>query len=270
MRVYHRTSRPFVTGYSSGRRPIDAGYNNLPRNRWRSHCSNALFFFSFTLWRRFCPSSLYDAGNFLSAFRPGVPLQAPFQHTRPFVSTRTSVVYTIVSWARFPCSPSSIQATFIPTLSPPWQTRLHLLVHLISFFESMFAKSVLLVVVVQATLLLGSVEARIWLLERDGRAIYARRFSQEQPEVLREIAAACGGGVCDTLAGEAVSHDPNTLPEFPRSIRNFSLTFKDLRMIYVLFGFWLLRSLRYWPSNPNVRSRTWPIRSLVCVTSLGA
>ena len=44
MRGYHRTSRPIVTGDSSGRRPIDAGYNNLPRNRWRSHYSNTLFF----------------------------------------------------------------------------------------------------------------------------------------------------------------------------------------------------------------------------------
>jgi len=79
----------------------------------------------------------------------------------------------------------------------------------------MFEKSGLLVVVIQAALLVGSVEARIWLLERDGRAIYARRFGQEQPEVLREIAAACGGGVCDTLAGEAVSHHSDTFPEFP-------------------------------------------------------
>ena len=70
----------------------------------------------------------------------------------------------------------------------------------------MFTRPALLITIVQAALLLGSVEARIWLLERDGRAIYARRFSQEQPLVLKEIAAACGGGVCDTLAGEAVSH----------------------------------------------------------------
>lgn len=88
----------------------------------------------------------------------------------------------------------------------------------------MFAKSGLLVVVTQVALLLASVEARIWLLERDGRVIYARRFGQEQPEVLREIAAACGGGVCDTLAGEAVSHHPNTFFEFSLSIRNISLT----------------------------------------------
>ena len=69
----------------------------------------------------------------------------------------------------------------------------------------MFTKLVFLVSVIQAALLLSGVEARIWLLERDGRVIYARRFNQEQPPVLKEIAAACGGGVCDTLAGEAVS-----------------------------------------------------------------
>ena len=69
----------------------------------------------------------------------------------------------------------------------------------------MFTKSALLISIIQAASLLSSVEARIWILERDGRAIYARRFGQEQPAVLKEIAAACGGGTCDTLAGEAVS-----------------------------------------------------------------
>jgi len=86
----------------------------------------------------------------------------------------------------------------------------------------MFAKPALLISIIQAALLLGSVEARIRLLERDGRAIYARRFSQEQPEVLKEIAAACGGGTCDTLAGEAVSHHPASSFGFdilPRSSR---------------------------------------------------
>ena len=70
----------------------------------------------------------------------------------------------------------------------------------------MFVKSAILISIVQAASLLSSVEARTWILERDGRAIYARRFSQEQPAVLKDIAAACGGGTCDTLAGEAVSH----------------------------------------------------------------
>lgn len=74
----------------------------------------------------------------------------------------------------------------------------------------MFARPALLISIVQAALLLGTVEARIWLLERDGRAIFARRFGQAQPEVLREIAAACGGGICEALADEAVSCSPLT------------------------------------------------------------
>ncbi|KAF9790825.1 hypothetical protein BJ322DRAFT_998818 [Thelephora terrestris] len=69
----------------------------------------------------------------------------------------------------------------------------------------MFARAALLVSVIQAVLLLGSVEARTWILERDGRAIYARRFGQAQPDVLMEIAAACGGGICDALADEAIA-----------------------------------------------------------------
>ena len=77
---------------------------------------------------------------------------------------------------------------------------------LLSFSGNMFTKPILLISIIQAASLLSYVEARIWLLERDGRAIYARRFGQEQPPVLKEIAAACGGGACDTLAGEAVSH----------------------------------------------------------------
>ena len=76
----------------------------------------------------------------------------------------------------------------------------------------MFAKSRVLVTVAQAALLLSTVEARTWILERDGRAIYARRFSQEQPPVLQEIRAACGGGTCDTLAGEAVSRRFSSFP----------------------------------------------------------
>lgn len=70
----------------------------------------------------------------------------------------------------------------------------------------MFARPTFFLSLVQTTLLLCSVEARIWLLERDGRAIYGRSFGQAQPPVLRELAAACGGGVCNALAVEAVSH----------------------------------------------------------------
>lgn len=109
----------------------------------------------------------------------------------------------------------------------------------------MFAKSGLFVIVIQAVLLLSSVEARIWLLERDGRAIYARRFGQEQPEVLTEIRVACGGGTCDTLAGEAVRYHPNPSFDFLPSIRNFSLTIKHPRTIDALLGFGLFRSLHY-------------------------
>lgn len=70
----------------------------------------------------------------------------------------------------------------------------------------MFARPALLLSIIQAALLLSSVEARIRLLERDGRAVFARKFGQGQPAVLKELAAACGGGVCDALADEAVSH----------------------------------------------------------------
>ncbi|CAA7266990.1 unnamed protein product [Cyclocybe aegerita] len=45
------------------------------------------------------------------------------------------------------------------------------------------------------------------ILERDGRAVhlYPRRFGQEQPAVLQKIRDACGGAVCGTLAGQAVT-----------------------------------------------------------------
>ena len=69
----------------------------------------------------------------------------------------------------------------------------------------MFARSALLISIIQVALLLGSAEARIRLLERDGRAVFARKFGQDQPTVLRELAAACGDGICDALADEAVS-----------------------------------------------------------------
>ena len=90
----------------------------------------------------------------------------------------------------------------------------------------MFTKSALLISIIQAASLLSSAEARIWLLERDGRAIYARRFGQEQPPVLKEIAAACGGGTCDTLAGEAVSHHFISLLD-SSPIFDFNLSIED-------------------------------------------
>lgn len=82
----------------------------------------------------------------------------------------------------------------------------------------MFAKPGFLVFVIQFALLLRDTEARIWILERDGRAIFARRFGQEQPQVLAEIRAACGGGVCDTLAGKAVSRSPLNVPPSGRNL----------------------------------------------------
>lgn len=93
----------------------------------------------------------------------------------------------------------------------------------------MFARPVLLISIIQAALLLGIVEARIWLLERDGRAIFTRRFGQGQPGVLRELAAACGGGVCDALADEAVSCPP--------FIRSLLLSIGGLRIVNKLFWF---------------------------------
>ncbi|KAF9533818.1 hypothetical protein CPB83DRAFT_804757 [Crepidotus variabilis] len=45
------------------------------------------------------------------------------------------------------------------------------------------------------------------ILERDGRPfyLYRRRFSQENPATLNDIRASCSGGLCDTIAGKAVS-----------------------------------------------------------------
>lgn len=74
----------------------------------------------------------------------------------------------------------------------------------------MLVKTTLQIPIVQAALLLGSVQARIWLLERDGRATYPRGLGQEQPATLRDVAAPCTGETCDTLNGEAASHH---LPE---------------------------------------------------------
>jgi len=49
--------------------------------------------------------------------------------------------------------------------------------------------------------------ARERWLERDNRfvALYPRRFGQENPAVLSQLSAACPGGVCATLAGQAIS-----------------------------------------------------------------
>ena len=84
----------------------------------------------------------------------------------------------------------------------------------------MFARPAFFISIFQAALLLRSVEARIWLLERDGRAIFARRFGQEQPTVLKELAAACGGGICDALADEAVSR-PHLISRIQGQLKSY-------------------------------------------------
>ena len=127
----------------------------------------------------------------------------------------------------------------------------------------MFAKPVFLVFVIQAALLLCSAEARIRILERDGRAIFARWLGQEQPPVLVEIRAACGGGVCDTLARKAVSR---SLSNSPPSSQNVALMTEDLRVADVLFAFLLLRSLRCWLASLSVHSRIWLMRLSVRMT----
>jgi len=71
----------------------------------------------------------------------------------------------------------------------------------------MFSKSNLgFLALFSLTLTSESLGREQWL-ERDGAAVYLypRRFSQEQPAVLQKIRAACTGGVCDTLAGQAVA-----------------------------------------------------------------
>lgn len=70
----------------------------------------------------------------------------------------------------------------------------------------MLVKPTLQISVIQAALLLGNVQARIWLSGRDGRANYPRGFGQEQPAMMRDIAAPCTGETCDTPTGEAISH----------------------------------------------------------------
>lgn len=72
----------------------------------------------------------------------------------------------------------------------------------------MFAKTNLCFLALSAFLITSEpVLGREQWLERDGRAVYLypRRFGQEQPAVLTQLRAACGGGVCDTLAGQAVT-----------------------------------------------------------------
>jgi hypothetical protein len=43
--------------------------------------------------------------------------------------------------------------------------------------------------------------------ERDGKPVFLhpRRFGQDHPPVIKEIAAACPGAICGTLAGGAIT-----------------------------------------------------------------
>ncbi|KAG8691408.1 hypothetical protein FRC11_004274 [Ceratobasidium sp. 423] len=66
----------------------------------------------------------------------------------------------------------------------------------------MFSKSLASFVLVAA--LACSVDARMRIIERDGRALVGRRFGQEQNPAIAELSSACNGAVCGVLAGKAV------------------------------------------------------------------
>ncbi|KAH7341280.1 hypothetical protein B0J17DRAFT_610233 [Rhizoctonia solani] len=66
----------------------------------------------------------------------------------------------------------------------------------------MFSKS--LVSFALLSVLASSVDARMRVVERDGRALYGRRFGQEQNPAISELSSACNGAVCGVLAGKAV------------------------------------------------------------------
>ncbi|CAE7098835.1 unnamed protein product [Rhizoctonia solani] len=70
------------------------------------------------------------------------------------------------------------------------------------FHFNMFSKS--LVSFVLLAVLANSVDARIRVIERDGRALYGRRFGQEQNPAISELSSACNGAICGVLAGKAV------------------------------------------------------------------
>ncbi|KAG8725749.1 hypothetical protein FRC12_024068, partial [Ceratobasidium sp. 428] len=58
-----------------------------------------------------------------------------------------------------------------------------------------------LVSLVLLALLSGGVEARIRVIERDGRALWGRRFGNENNAVAGQIGSACEGAVCGVLGG---------------------------------------------------------------------
>lgn len=67
----------------------------------------------------------------------------------------------------------------------------------------MFSKS--FVSFVLLAVLSSGAQARLRIVERDGRALYGRRFGQENPQVISDLSGACDGAVCGNLAGQAVS-----------------------------------------------------------------
>lgn len=66
---------------------------------------------------------------------------------------------------------------------------------------------VLLTVAVSLLSVSEQVLGRERWLERDNKPIllHPRRFGQENPDVLSRLSSACDGGVCATLAGQAIS-----------------------------------------------------------------
>lgn len=63
----------------------------------------------------------------------------------------------------------------------------------------MFSKS--LVSFVLLAVLSSGAQARIRIIERDGRALWGRRFGQENPAVAGQIGSACNGAICGVLGG---------------------------------------------------------------------
>jgi len=67
----------------------------------------------------------------------------------------------------------------------------------------MFSKSFVSFVIL--AVLSGGAQARMRIVERDGRALYGRRFGQENPAVIGQLSGACEGQVCGVLSGKAIS-----------------------------------------------------------------
>ena len=69
----------------------------------------------------------------------------------------------------------------------------------------MLSKSFVSFVTLSLLFVSEPVLGRFAIFERDNRALFSRSFGNENPAILSELSAACGGGVCATLAGQAVS-----------------------------------------------------------------